>query len=215
MLPTLFHRAKAGSLGRPPALRPIPRGVRHAILGRVKLKGVGLKNTLASLEKLHGKQGLARVKEAMPARLRDALSNVLPIEWYPVEITAALHTAIRDTLGGGSWAESQRISAHAAKIELTGVYRVIIRAVQYDTVWDRMERMWHQYYDAGEAKWVDRERGHATAQFTGVAGFNEGMWASVAGRIEVMLETTGARGTSVTLKVAASTNATIEALWLE
>jgi hypothetical protein len=181
----------------------------------VKLKGVGLKNTLASLEKLHGKEGLERVKAAMPARLRGALTNVRPIEWYPVEITAALHSAIRDTVGGGSWGESQRISMEAARVELTGVYRVMLRAVQYDTVWDRMERMWRQYYDSGEAKWVDRGHGHATAQFTGVAGFNEGMWGSVAGRIEILLDLTGARGASITVKVAGSTTATIEALWLE
>ena len=181
----------------------------------MKLKGVGLKNTLASIEKLHGKQGLERVKEAMPARLRESLTGVLPIEWYPVELTAALHIAIRDKLGGGSWAENQRISFEAAKVELTGVYRVMLRAVQYDTVWDRMERMWRQYYDAGEARWVDRGQGHATAEFTGVAGFNEGMWASVAGRIEGMLEYTGARGAAVTVKTATSTHATIEALWLE
>ncbi|MGO8993405.1 MAG: hypothetical protein ACLQVI_08745 [Polyangiaceae bacterium] len=181
----------------------------------MKLKGVGLKNTLASLEKLHGKEGLERVKQAMPARLREQLTLVLPIEWYQVEVTAALHIAIRDTVGGGSWDESQRISMEAAKLELSGVYRVMLRAVQYDTVWDRMERMWRQYYDAGEAKWVDRGQGHATAQFLGVAGFNEGMWRSVAGRIEIMLESTGARGQSVTVKEAASTHATLEALWLE
>jgi hypothetical protein len=182
----------------------------------VKLKGVGLKNTLAALERLHGKAGLERVKEAMPARLREPLSGaVMPLEWYPVEITAALHLAIREKLGNGSWAESQRISMEAAKIELSGVYRMLLRAVQYDTIWDRMERMWHQYYDAGEARWVDRGEGHATAEFTGVAGFNEGIWASVAGRIEILLEATGARGAAVTVKAASSTQATIEALWLE
>jgi hypothetical protein len=181
----------------------------------VKLKGVGLKNTLVSLERLHGKEALERVKEAMPARFREPLNAILPIEWYPIEISAAIHVAIRDTVGGGSWTESHRISSDAAKIELGGVYRMLLRAVQYDTVWDRMERMWRQYYDAGEARWVDRGRGHARAEFTGVTGFNEGMWAAVAGRIENLLEATGARGAAVTVVVAATTHATIEALWLE
>jgi hypothetical protein len=181
----------------------------------VKLKGLGLRNTLLALEKIHGKEALERVKEAMPARMRETIAQVLPLEWYPVELTAALHIAIRDTLGGGSWKESQRIAREAGKTEATGVYRVILRAVQYDTVWDRMERMWPQYYDAGDARWVDRGRGHATAEFRGVAGFNEGMWASIAGRIETLLEMAGARGAAVTVKDPASTHATIEALWLE
>jgi hypothetical protein len=181
----------------------------------VKLKGLGLKNTLVALEKLHGREALERVREAMPSRLRESIVNVLPLEWYSVELTAAVHVAIRDTLGGGQWSESQRISREAAMVEVTGVYRVILRAVQYDTVWDRMERMWPQYYDAGEARWIDRGRGHATAEFRGVAGFNEGMWGSIAGRIEILLEMTGARGAAVTVKQPSSTHATIEALWLE
>jgi hypothetical protein len=181
----------------------------------VKLKGLGLKNTLVALEKIHGKEALERVREAMPARLRDTVAQVLPLEWYPVELTAAVHVAIRDTLGGGSWGESQRISREAAMVEVTGVYRIILRAVQYDTVWDRMERMWPQYYDAGEARWIDRGRGHATAEFRGVAGFNEGMWGSIAGRIEILLEMTGARAPAVSVKQPSSTHATIEALWLE
>ncbi len=186
-----------------------------AILAAVKLKGLGLKNTLTSLERLHGKAGFERVQQAIPSRFREQLVNVLPLEWYPIEISAALHVAIRDTIGGGTWAESQRISKDAAQIELGGVYRLILRAVQYDTVWDRMERMWRQYYDAGEARWVERGHGQALAEFTGVAGFNEGMWGATAGRIEAVLAKTGSRGAAVTVKTASSTQATVEALWLE
>jgi hypothetical protein len=181
----------------------------------VKQKGVAIKNSLLALEKLHGKEAVQRVKDAMPARLREVLDGVMALEWYSVEVTAALHVAIRDVLGSGKWDESHRMSVEAARIELTGVYRLLLRAVQYDTVWDRMERAWSLYYDAGTASWVDRGRGHATALFKGVAGFNLGMWNSVAGRIEQMLLATGARGASATVKDATSTSARIEALWLE
>jgi hypothetical protein len=180
----------------------------------VRIKGLGLKNTLKSIEKLHAKAGLDRVKDAMPPRAREAVSQILPIEWYPVEVCAALHIAIRETIGGGAWSESQKISREAAKIELFGPYRLMMRAVQYDTIWDRMERMWPQYYDAGEAKWVERGKGNATAEFRGVAGFNEGMWLSIAGRIEILLDRTGARAAIATLKDPSSTHATIEALWV-
>jgi hypothetical protein len=181
----------------------------------VKVKGIGLKHTVLALEKIHGKAGLERVKEAMPARLREQIGSLHPLEWYPVELSAALHVAIRDALGGGSWSESQRISIVAAKLDIAGPYRVLMRAVQYDTVWDRMERMWSQYYDAGEARWVDRGHGHASAEFRGVAGFNDGMWWSIAGRVELLLGATGARGAAVDLKDPTSTRANLEALWLE
>jgi hypothetical protein len=181
----------------------------------VKVKGVGAKNTLASIERVHGKPGLERVRQAMPPRLRAQTTQLVALEWYPVELVAALHVAIRDTLGKGSWEESQRLARDAARVEFNGVYRLFLRATQYDTVWDRMERVWATYYDAGDAKWVDRGRGSARAKVRGVTGFNEGMWRSVAGRIEILLELTGARGSSVTVSTSASSHATIEALWLE
>ena len=181
----------------------------------VRTKGAAIKNTLLAIERLHRKDGLDRVRAAMPEGLREASQRVLPVEWYPVELTAAVHAAIKDTLGNGKWDESHRVAGEAARIEMNGAYRVMIRAVQYDTVWDRMERMWSQFYDRGEAKWGDRGRGHATAVIRGVAGFNEGMWQSIAGRIEVLLQVTGSRGAATTIKAAAATHGTIEALWLE
>ncbi len=181
----------------------------------MKVKGVGLRHTVLAIEKIHGTAALNRVKEAMTPRLRETINALRPVEWYPVEVTAALHVALRDTLGGGSWSESHRVSMVAARMDLTGPYRLMMRAVQYDTVWDRMERVWSQFYDAGEARWVDRGRGHATAEFRGVAGFNDGMWGAIAGRVEVLLEMTGARGAATTLKDATSTRADLEALWLE
>jgi hypothetical protein len=181
----------------------------------VRLKGVGVKNSLIALEKLYGQEATARVKNAMPARLREMIDGVLPLEWYPVEMTAALHVAIRDVLGTGGWEVSQRISGEAARIEIAGVYRLLVRAVQYDTVWDRMERAWRLYYDAGEVKWIDREAGHATAIIAGVAGFNTGMWYSVLGRVEQLLLASGARSVNVSIVESTSTHARIEALWLE
>ena len=182
----------------------------------MKIKGVALKNTLVGLEKVHGKEGAERVKAAMLPRLREMLGVVRPLDWYPIELSAAFHVAIRETFGRGtSWQESRAVSAAGAKIEITGVYRMMVRAVQYDTVWDRMERIWGQYYDAGEARWVERGRGHATGVFSGVRGFNEGMWQSVAGRIDALLQAVGSRGAVTTFLEVGSTRATLEALWLE
>ena len=181
----------------------------------MKVKGIGLKHTLAAIEKLHGKPALARVHEAMPPRLSEVLANVKMLDWYPIELSAAMHAAIREALGNGTWDESHRISRAAALAEIAGPYRMLLRAVQYDTIWDRMERMWSQFYDTGEARWTERGRGHATAEVMGVAGFTEGIWRSVCGRVEGVLEATGARGPAVTLKNTSSTKGTIEALWLE
>ena len=180
----------------------------------MKVKGLALKNTVVALEKLHGKGALERVKEAMPSRLRETVAQVLPLEWYQVEVAAALHTAIRDTLGGGSWKESQRISRQAARVEVTGVYRLILRAVQYDTVWDRMERMWPQYYDAGEARWIDRGHGHARGSSVGWPASTRGCGPPSPGGSRSARDGGRARHGG-DRDGAASTHATLEAMWLE
>jgi hypothetical protein len=181
----------------------------------VKIKGTAICSLLQAIESVHGKDGVARVLAATPPRLRDVLASARPLEWYPVEVAAAAHAAIRDVLSGGTWDASHALGKEAARIEFTGVHRVMIRAVQYDTVWDRMERAWKLYVSGGDAKWYERGPGHAKAFISGVAGYNPGLWASIAGRSEGMLMLSGAKGAAVTVVDPKSTSCSLDAMWLE
>lgn len=180
-----------------------------------KLKGVAIRSTMKVIDKLYGPKGIALVKAALPARHREAIDHILAVEWYPVEMSAALHVAIRDVFGAGSWDVSHTIGLEAAKLEFTVFYKAIIRAVQYDTIWDRMERVWPLYNTTGKPDWFERGRGCARGEITGVAGYNPGVWNSVAGRCEGILVLSGARGASVVAKNPSSTRCDFEALWLE
>jgi hypothetical protein len=180
-----------------------------------KLKGVAIRSTMKAIERLYGADGVIRVKAAMPERAREIVEHVLPVEWYPVEASAALHVAIRDVFGGGSWEASHALGVEAAKLEFTGFYKAVIRAVQYDTIWDRMERVWKLYNSTGKPDWFERGRGNARGEITGVAAYNEGVWQSVAGRCEGILILSGARGASVVARNPSSTRCDFEALWLE
>ena len=64
----------------------------------------------------------------------------------------------------------------AGRIELTGVYRVMLRAVQYDNDLGPHGAHVAGLLRRGRGQVGRPRRGHATAEFTGVAGFNEGMW---------------------------------------
>ncbi len=180
----------------------------------MKIKGVAIRGTTRAIESLHGRAALERVRATLPTRIREQLDQVLPVEWYPVEISAAIHLAVREVLGGGSWTVNHDLGKEAARLDFTGIYKAMIRAVQYDTVWDRMERAWTQYASAGDVKWFDRKPGTSRAYITGVAGYNEGMWNSIAGRCEGMLILSGAKGASVTMVEPGSTQCRFEALWL-
>jgi len=122
----------------------------------LNIRGAGLRSTLIAVEQLHGAGGVEKVKAALPAGVRTEIEpSILPVSWYPVEVAAQIHVAIRDVLGGGKWDLSHKLGALASRIDFTGLYRVFVRAVQYDTIWDRAERAWNQYNSQGDARWLD------------------------------------------------------------
>jgi hypothetical protein len=121
---------------------------------------------------------------------------------------------VRDVLGGGKWNASHRLGVAASRIDFTGVYRVMVRAVQYDTIWDRAERAWMQYNSQGDAHWTDRSESSAIGVIRSVNGYNMGLWQSVAGRMEGLLQLAGVKAASVEVLEGSATAARIEAIWV-
>jgi hypothetical protein len=182
----------------------------------MQVKGSALRNTLAAIEKMHGQKTLAAVLAAIPDDTTRATleGRIVPAGWYPIESSGALHVAIRDVIGRGQWSSSFEVSLEGAKLDFTGVYRVLLRSIQYDTIWDRMERAWPQYFSAGAARWIDRTPGSATAEVTGVSGFNRGIWETVAGRTQALLLLSGAKGASVEVVDFSESWARVSAIWV-
>jgi hypothetical protein len=183
----------------------------------VEQKGTLIKSLLAAVEKLYGRAGLAQVKEALPpAILLQIEPMVLSVKWYPVEVVAEIQLAVRNTIGRGSWEVSRKLGREAARADFSGIYRTLfLRAVQYDHIWDRLERAWSAYNSKGTIAWGDRSPGHALGQVSGVSGFNPGIWNGVAGRAEGILLLSGAKSVDATVKEANSTGALLEMLWFD
>ena len=121
---SLERRVAPSSVARPPRRRS----------AGPQMKGTAFRSTMKAIEQVHGASALAAVKTALEPGTRDALDRILPrVSWYPVSLSAELHEAVRNVLGGGEWTASRRLGQEAAKIDFTGVYRVVLRTVQYDT----------------------------------------------------------------------------------
>ncbi|MEJ7733678.1 MAG: hypothetical protein WKG00_31345 [Polyangiaceae bacterium] len=177
-------------------------------------KGAGIRSLLIAIERLEGAEGLAAVKAAAPAGVRARIEpQVLASRQYPVEISAALQIAVRDTIGGGSWEISHRLGVEAAYIDFKGIYRVFLRAMDYGSVWNRIERAFAQYNSQGSVKWTDRTRTSARGQVTGVIGYNDGMWSSVAGRVQGLLLLSGAKEASARAFDGTPQSCSFEATW--
>jgi hypothetical protein len=179
-------------------------------------KGAAIKSTLLAIVHLYGESGLASVKGLLPQGVISQIEpHVLPVAWYPIEVSAAIHVAVRDALGGGDWTLSHAIGIEAARIDFNGIYRVFLRSMQYDTMWDRAERAWANYNSQGHARWEERTAGQAKGLITDVSGFNWGVWNAVAGRLEALLQLSGARSASVQAHDATPTSCHMDAMWLE
>ena len=179
-------------------------------------KGTAIKSLLASIERLHGPDALRKVLEVVPREWREKIEGpILAVGWYDTRIVGAIHVGVRDVVGGGDYRVSKPIGREGSRIDFGGVYRLLLRAVQYDTIWDRIERAWAAYNTHGQAKWISRKHGSAIGLVTGVEHFNDGQWWSIAGRCEMMLEMAGAKGTSVDAIEMAPDHAKIEAIYVE
>jgi len=180
----------------------------------VLIKGAGIRSLLLAIERLHGADAVARVLAAVPEDVRVRLEpRVLASRQYPVEVSASLQVAVRDVLGGGSWEISHRLGVEAAYIDFRGIYRVFLRALDYGSVWDRIERAWAQYNSQGTARWTDRTKTSARGVVTGVVGFNEGIWNSVAGRVQGLLLLSGAKTASAIAVHPTPESCQFEASW--
>jgi len=181
----------------------------------VQQKGVAIKSTLAAVEQLYGAEAYNEVFESLPDEIRAQISPVLPVQWYPIEVTAAIHLAVRDRIGRGSWESSHAVGVEAARIDFTGIYRMFLRAVQYDTILERMERAWSHYNSQGKIVWHDRSEGTMSATISAVDGFNPGIWQAIAGRAQGLLLLSGAKGASVTTRDVTTTSGRIEGIWFD
>jgi hypothetical protein len=181
----------------------------------VRQKGAAIKSTLQAVGNLHGEAAIAAVKARLPPKVLAQIEpRVLPVSWYPIEVSAAIHEAIRDTVGKGGWEASHAIGVEASRIDFTGVYRVLLRSIQYDTMFDRAQVAFSNYNSHGKTQWIDREKGHSTGIVTGVSGFNLGIWEAVAGRLEGLLQMGGSKGANVEIKEFSPTDCRMDALWI-
>jgi hypothetical protein len=182
----------------------------------VQQKGAAIRSTLQAVANLHGDAALTTIKERLPPAIRAQIEpRVLPVAWYPVAVAAAIHDAIRVVVGDGHWKASHALGVEAARIDFTGVYRIFLRSMQYDTMWERAQRAWSSYNSQGEVRWVDPQPGHLAGIVTGVSGFNLGMWEAVGGRLEGLVTMSGARGAAVEVKEHSTATCRFDAMWLE
>jgi hypothetical protein len=179
----------------------------------VQIKGTALRSIFVGIERVGGKSALANVKAAIPPDVLEQMERVVPSGWYPIELSAALHHAIRKTSGQGTMQANFRIGIEAAKVDYSGVYRAVLWTMDPEAALRRLERSWRQYNSQGEAHWERLERGFGVCRIEGARGYHTAMWVAITGRIHGLLELCGAASVSVELGRNDATSCIFEARW--
>ncbi|AKV00581.1 hypothetical protein AKJ09_07244 [Labilithrix luteola] len=180
----------------------------------MRTKGVAVRSILLGVETLWGPSGLERVKDALAPEIRSQIEPlVLSADWYDVTVPAAIHVAVKETVGNGSWRYSRDIGREAGRVDWKGVHRIFLRAFSYDTIFERVERAWRQYQSQGVVTWKRYGDTRASGIVTDVQGLNEGIWLSVAGRLEVLFEFAGAKTSLCELVRFTSNDAVFDLAW--
>ncbi|HWA78464.1 MAG TPA: hypothetical protein VG937_39280 [Polyangiaceae bacterium] len=115
-------------------------------------------------------------------------SNWYPISWY------------RDTFA--AYRESQRagvelpreIGRRGARRDMSSVYKqLLLKMVSPQALLGLSQRLFKNYFDTGLMQIQQSRDGYVHAAWTGCDGWDENLWAELAGSCEVLLEMAGAK----------------------
>ncbi|MGZ3422369.1 MAG: hypothetical protein ACXWUG_10370 [Polyangiales bacterium] len=178
------------------------------------IKGATLKHNLLAIQNLYGAEALAKIKAGVSPSVRERMEHVTPLDMIPPEVFGEIHETMKQVLGTTGWDASHAVGSEAARLEFGGIYRVLLRAVQYDTVWDRIERTWNHIVGRGAFRWIERGDDFVKGEVVGVVNFHPGIWHSSAGRAERLLVMSGAKSAHVTMIETSPTRGSFEAYWV-
>lgn len=118
-----------------------------------QIKGSVLKSRLAFVDEHFGTQGHERVLQALADEDRKALSSILTVKWYPLDIGTRLDDAIVRTLGDGKSEFFEKLGAASADKNLGTVHKAFVTAGDPHGFLSRTPSIYAMYYEKGRREY--------------------------------------------------------------
>ncbi len=168
---------------------PMPPGT-----GPFHIKGGGFLGHLAWVDASYP-GGRAAFLEALSPEMRAYFGNVfLASSWYDLLALASAGHVCARTLGMRYRAFVAMRSRHQAQLDLTGMYRMLLRLASPRMVASRIPKVMAQYLDFGSSRVLDESDGGVTFEIAGVPTLLVDWMSGVyEGFLDVVVTTAGGK----------------------
>ena len=162
-----------------------------------QIKGSVIKSRLAFVEEHSGKDGVEKVLAALSAEDRKALTPVIMVKWYPLDLGTRLDDAIVRVLGGGRAEFFERLGAASADKNLATVHSVVVTAGDPHAFLTRTPAIYSMYYEKGRREYRKTGEKSAVLITHDAEAFSAPDCLTIVGWHRRALEICGARGVRV------------------
>ena len=118
-----------------------------------QIKGAVLKSRLAFVEEIAGRDGVARVLEALPPGDQRTLKMIFTSNWYPFPLGRALDEAIVQVLGQGRSEFFERLGEASAEKNLSTVHAGYLTKGDGHAFLAKSPSIYGLYYEAGRREY--------------------------------------------------------------
>lgn len=189
-------------------------GTTEVTLTRATFKGVALRGVLGAADRALGAGTTERAIAALEGTAeRYRVEPLLASSWYDVGVYVELHAALRRVTGRGLEL-ARELGYSASKHDLSGAYAWLaakLSAKQLVTWGPRLL----QIYARGVEFQVVEERDRSRRVLFRIEGADRAIWLDLAGSLEAILDTAGARSPRVRLAEEHGDTAEIEMFWVD
>jgi hypothetical protein len=159
------------------------------------VKGNAFRTIEQCFTELYGEEAREAALVLLPEPLRRAYQHklLLASNWYPIAWYRDTFTAFRDSQRAGLELPRE-IGRRGVRRDLGSVYKqLLLKMVSPQALLSLSQRLFKNYFDAGEMRIEVSRSGYVHATWTGCEGWDENLWAELSGSCEALLEMAGAR----------------------
>jgi hypothetical protein len=118
---------------------------------------------------------------------------LLASNWYPIGWYRDTFSAYRETQRAGLELPRE-IGRRGARRDMSAVYKqIFLKMVSPQALLGLSQRLFKSYFDTGLMQITESRSGYVHATWTGCEGWDENLWAELAGSCEALLELAGAQ----------------------